>query len=262
MTAVVAVGSVHGAPGVSTICAATAAAAGPPGVTLVDVDPAGGCLGVMTGLGYERGLVSLAASTRGRLSIGDVEEHFQAWGPASHLLASPPAGAQVRRALSALDGRLVAALASSARPVVVDVGRIDERSLARPFVEVAGEVWIVSSASATSALALPGAVEALRRVGTTVSLVVVATGPYSAEEVAEYAGAELVQVVAEDRRAAALVAGRPGRERALRRSPLWRAARALADRLLPPGPEDAEAHVREVDDGEGERPRENDEVAS
>ena len=262
MTTVVAVGSVHGAPGVSTICAAIAAAARPPGVTLVDVDPAGGCLGVMTGVGYERGLVSLAASTRGPLSIGVVEEHLQPCSAASRLLASPPAGDQVRRALSALDGRLVAALGSSERPVVADVGRIDERSLARPFLEVAGEVWIVSSATATSALALPGAVEALRRAGTSVSLVVVATGPYSAEEVAEYAGAELVQVVAEDRRAAALVAGRPGRERTLRRSPLWRAARALADRLLPPGGEDAEAQLGGLDDGEGERPRENDEVAS
>jgi MinD-like ATPase involved in chromosome partitioning or flagellar assembly len=240
VTTIVAVGSVRGAPGASTICAAVAAAARPPGVTVVDVDPAGGCLGVMTGLGYERGLVSLAASTRGPLSIDDVDDHLQPWGAASHVLPAPPAGAQVRRALSALDDRLVGALASSPRPVVVDVGRIDERSLARPYVEAAGEVWIVSSATATSALALPGAVEALRRVGATVSLVVVETGPYSAEEVAEYAGVGVVQVVAEDRRAAALVAGRPGRERALRRSPLWRAARALADRLLADGPPAAE----------------------
>lgn len=233
MSTVVAVGSVRGAPGVTTLCAAICAASNPPGVCAVDADPAGGSLGWLTGTGHATGLLTLAASAQHGPDGDSLERHLQPWGLHGRVLCAPPHGDQVKRALSTAGELLVTALRSSVRPALIDVGRVDRASAAWGLAAAADELWVVCPTTASVALALPACLGAARREGIEPWLVVVDRGPYTPEEVADYAGAPLLHVVPEDRRAAEALAGRPSAERALRRSRLWRAASALAERLTP-----------------------------
>jgi hypothetical protein len=60
---------------------------------------------------------------------------------------------------------------------------------------------------------------------------VIGSEPYLPAEVAGLLGCDLAGVIADDRDAADMLAGRPGSPRALRRSRLWRSCAGLAASL-------------------------------
>lgn len=210
---VIALGSVAGSPGVSTLAVGLAGAwAGERRRVVVEADPAGGRLGAQLGIGVEPGLMALALAARsGRLSADEllvggaaqVGEWFavpapgsaeQTWSALSH------AGAALAQMMQAADGHVW----------IVDTGRLSTRSVALPFARVADQTVLVTAGRFDALQAVPDRVEALRRAGCRVSVVVVEPTEWSPTELAEFVGADVLAVMRRVR------AGRDADVRAMR----------------------------------------------
>jgi hypothetical protein len=229
----VAFGSAKGSPGLTTVLSALAAQwpGGRP-LLVVEADPAGGDLATRLGLGGDIGLMTLAAEGRRELTPELVWQHAQPLpgSSGSHVLAGPASAEQASAALSALSGRLARRLAELDHvDVVADCGRLDPGSPAMALVRAADLVVLVARPSASQLHHLAGRVQAL---GTAVpvGLLLVGDRPYGVVEAARAVGAEPLGTVADDARAADLLAGGRG-GRALRASGLLRTARTVAEAL-------------------------------
>src|SRR6266702_3118057 len=188
-------------------------------VLLAECDPAGGSLGVRFGLRPVPGLLTLASVGRRSLDPQELWSHVQPLpgGGLEALLA--PVRAEQLLALGRLWADLPAAIARLDADVIADCGRI-----------------------------LPGSpVETLVAQGVRPVVLPVGERPYSAAEIASLLEgdnpAEVVGVLADDPRAARMLAGEPGRPRYFDRSLLVRSAREvalrLAELLAPPRPAEA-----------------------
>jgi Mrp family chromosome partitioning ATPase len=208
-------------------------AAWPPGgrrVLLVEADPAGATLAAAAGWAAEPGLVSLAAAARHGGDPALVFEHCQAL-PGGTLAVSGPASAEQSRSALAVLGPLLGRLGDLDAEVVVDCGRLDPGSPARPVAERAERVLVAVRprladlhATATWLAAHP---PGERRV----SLVAVGDGPYPDAEIADALGVEVAGRLPWDPDAADALAALPVSARALRAAPLVRSLRSLAERL-------------------------------
>lgn len=209
-------------------------------VLLVEADPAGGTLAAAAGWPPEPGLVSLAAATRrarGHLDdLALVFEHCHALPGGTPVLAAPASGEQARHALSMLEG-VLAELADLDADVLVDCGRLEPTTqgtgtaffaaaelallVARPRLADLHALgsWLASRAAATFGLS--------GRLG----LVLVGDGPYPDVEVADALGVEVLAHLPYDPEAATALVDVPSSDRSLRRSPLVRATRTLAEHL-------------------------------
>jgi hypothetical protein len=144
--------SVKGSPGVTTM--AVALAAQWPEATsrnrlVAEVDPAGGDLAMRFGLPSTPGLVSLAAAARRRRDPAVVWEHTQALTGAARVLLAPPGGAHARAALHTLataqGGSLLQAAARDTGSVVLaDCGRIDPGSLVEAIARRADALVVLT----------------------------------------------------------------------------------------------------------------------
>ncbi|MDD9370739.1 MAG: hypothetical protein PV358_11550 [Acidimicrobiales bacterium] len=236
--AYIAFASAKGSPGVTTTVTALAAAwPAERSLLVVEADPSGGDLVVRLDLATEPGLVSLAAAGRRELGADRLLEHTQAFaapgGAADaerRVLVAPVSAEQATASLTALRGGLGRVLDDVGLDVLVDCGRLDPSSpafdlavngallvmVARPVV---AEVHHLSSRLAS---AKPRAV----------SVLMVGDKPYSVSEVSETVGASPLGTLPVDVRAAAVLSeGHPQATRLLRRAPLLRDARALAEGL-------------------------------
>lgn len=241
----VTIGSVKG-DGVTSLAVALAARWPAPGAVVVEADPTGGDLAFRFGHHREPGLSELAADTRGgqgrelaaytqRLPLG-VDVVF---GPADQQVArddrqprwdEPGQSVQVVRMAAATCVRSLRA-AAAGRLVVVDVGRLGWDSPALPLAAAADVLLLVTRAGVDGIdavqvrrdriLALPGMRAKVR-------LVLAGRPPCPAEEIARVVGLPVAAVLPEDRRGAAVLAGRAQPRWAWTRLELLRAARALA----------------------------------
>jgi len=227
---VIAFGSVKGAPGVTTTILALAAVWPDAGQLLIaELDPDGGVLAARLGLGFEPGLVTLAAGLRH--GGNDLLQHAQPLGPAVRAVVAPAASEQVHASILTAGERLASALGGWASDVLVDCGRLASTS---PVLDIA------RSAALTLLLARPrlddvalvrARMAALRRAGVGTRMVLVGDGPYDHDEVAAAVGDRVLAVLPSDvRTAAALNGRRPGRPG--RRSPLLRSAGQLAAAIV------------------------------
>jgi Mrp family chromosome partitioning ATPase len=199
-------------------------------VLLVEADPAGGTLAAAAGWAAEPGLVSLAAAARHGGDPALVFEHCQAL-PGGTLAVSGPASAEQSRSSLAVLGPLLGRLGDLDAEVVVDCGRLDPGSPARPVAERAERVLVAVRprladlhATATWLAAHP---PGERRV----SLVAVGDGPYPDAEIADALGVEVAGRLPWDPDAADALALLPVSARALRAAPLVRSLRTLVERL-------------------------------
>jgi hypothetical protein len=220
-------GSLHGAPGVSTT-ALLLAGCFTRGL-LVEADSDGGVLAVRHGLSREPGLTTMAGA---RTATGWFT-HAQSMGGVPVLVGpeSPErmvglwahAGERLVTALTVVDG-------DGAADAVIDVGRF--RSGWPPAaLSAAASKWLVvvrpeAEELVTLAQRLPGWVD----VGLPVAVVLAGTGPYSSADVVSALGVEVAATLPVDRRAASIITG-GGSRRVLVRSALGRAVRSLADTL-------------------------------
>jgi len=227
-------GSVRGAPGVSTtwLLAALAAAAAGRDVVAAEADPSGNDAAVaLAGVGENPGLTTLAASgRRGLPDAGVVGDHARPLGDGALLLPAPVSGEETAASLAAAALPLGDLAARDPRLWLFDVGRLWAGSPALPLAQRSALTVLVCRPQPTEALALPARVAALRRAGCEhLALVCVGRGPYTAPEVAEFAGVALVGELPFERDTTGVVQGAlSGRSR---RSLLWRAAVELAAAL-------------------------------
>jgi hypothetical protein len=251
--AVICLGSVRGAPGVTTL-AVVLAVVWPRPVALVEADADGGVLALRYGLSRHPGLTDLAASLRESPSPEVLLRAAQTL-PGSDLpvVVAPESGRIATHVLADVGSSLSAWLAAvDGVDLVVDCGRLGPRSAAAPLLADGSEVLVVSRPRADELYAAAHGVAELP--GTHApGLVLVGDRPYGPTDVAGEFGVRVAGVVADDPGAAAVLVTGRGSIRPLRFSVLVRSVRSLVDDLtdrlgIPPtgeGPEASGQRLRE-----------------
>lgn len=237
----VTIGSLHGAPGATTLAVGMCAAWNPDrGATLlVEADPDGGVLAARhESLRADRTVADLVVASRRSLTPDAIEAVSRTlWGGFAVVVA-PPSAEQVHAAIATGGERLAGGLAGLAGTVtVVDVGRITAREVTVPLLRRSDLVVLVARPRFEDVALLTSRVRELRAVGVTPMLVCVGTDPYPPAEVATAADLELLGVVPDEPTQARFLSGGTGSDRRLRRSLLWRSlgelAVGVADQVTP-----------------------------
>jgi hypothetical protein len=234
-----ALASVKGAPGVSVAAYALARVAESEGhnVVLVEADPAGGDLAARLGVGLDSSLLSLAAEARRGISAEMVGSHLQPLTDRLAVLSAPASGAQAAAALEVLATPLPPALAQIDAETVVDVGRLYPGSPALALVNATDRAVVVLRPTLAQVATFRAGLEDLAGLNAELGVVLVedtTSGPdsLSPDEMAEVISpwAKALGQLAWDPLGTRLLHG-TGQGGRLRRSALWRSARALADGL-------------------------------
>jgi MinD-like ATPase involved in chromosome partitioning or flagellar assembly len=228
--ALIALGSVHASPGVTTTALALAAVWQRSGRQpfLLEADPDGGVIAARFGLGHHPSLSELGAAARSGLATEDVWQHAQHLPGGLAAVVAHPSAEQSGAALRTGGPRLGERFANLAGyDVLADVGRLRAGTPAAGLIERAAVVIVVLRPHLDEIDVLSARLSSLDQRGN-VGLVFVGARPYRPAEVAVALGVELLGVVAHDARSAATLAGAGGSARALRRLPLLRSARTLA----------------------------------
>jgi hypothetical protein len=242
---VIAVCSVKGSPGVTTLSVALAArwpALGSP--IVVECDPSGGSIAARFGLTAAPGLVSLTAAARRDRDLLSLWQHTQSLPGELPVVVAPPGADYARTALAALlDARrssvsmLHSAVTQRSDSVVIaDCGRLDALSPAMSIAREADRVVLLTRARADELSHLAAGLSMVDLWAMRPALVLVGPG-YSANEVSRELGIPVLAHIPHDVPGARALCGLPGRGRGPARSSLGQAAHVLARALLtPPGP--------------------------
>lgn len=197
---IVVVGSIAGSPG-ATRCVLGLAAAWPQTTrprVVVEADPDGGRLGAELGVGVEPGLMALALAAR---TAGLTADELVSRGAAAvadwHVIPAPASAEQTHSALVHAASTLAGVMAGDPEgPLwLIDSGRLSTRSPAMPFATAADHVVLVSRGTFPFLQLLPHRVEALRAAGCRVTVVAVEPTSWDSEEIADFAGADVVTVL-------------------------------------------------------------------
>jgi hypothetical protein len=240
---IIAVGSLKGSPGVTTLTLALAdrwpAGDGEP--LVVEADPAGGDLGARFGLlAGSRGLVTLAAAGRRGGAARPVEEHVLELPGGLQVVPAPAGAEQASAVLGELDGGgwslLWSAARGQGRPVLVDCGRLDARSPARPVLEAAEALLLVVRARDDELSHLAARMPVIHSWALPAWYVVVVAQPdqsadYRVGEISRVLGSRVLGPVPYDGGAAGVLAGRRHTRGGIGRSKLGRTAAGLAGYL-------------------------------
>ena len=232
----VCVASSRGAPGATTLAALLAWAW--PDETpryLLEAAPAGGVLAARwheaAGLTWEPGILELSAN-RQRLSEEVLAAHSQPLTDLVSVAPARPVGPQVEAALANLGARGAEALSGPDCGIVIaDLGRLVTATSTLPLARAATATCLVFRPQLEQVQAVLNTVSHLQSEGVEVVLVSVGGRPHSPVDVAERAGVNFVAQIPDDPRSARSFAQQGFAWRGLKRSPLGRAARAVAVQL-------------------------------
>ncbi len=229
----IALGSVKGAPGVTTTVLAMAAVwPQHRRLLVVEIDPDGGVLAARRGLGFEPGLVGLAAAIRRRGT--DVAAHTQALGDNVRVIVAPATADQVRASLAAAGERLWPTLRGTGeRDVLVDCGRLSAPSSAVDVAQDIDHTLLLARPRLEDAALVRDRVVALRRDGVSPRILLIDDGPYLTGEMAAAIDAPVVGRLPIDHRTADALNGITTYNR-IARSRLLRTVRALVTQLADP----------------------------
>lgn len=229
MTAL-ALGSIKGAPGVTTTILAMAAVWPTDRTLLVaELDPDGGVLAARRGLGFEPGLVTaVAALLRG---AGTVHDHTQALSDSVRVLVAPSTAEQVRASVEAAGDALWPALTGDGVDVLVDCGRLRASSPAVAVARDADALLLLLRPRLEDVALARDRLPSLRGSHVAPQLVLVDDGPYRTDEVVDSVGAPVLARLPMDLRTADALNGVTAQQR-LARSRLLRSVRAMVDGLL------------------------------
>lgn len=221
----VVLGSARGAPGVTTTTLALAGWLCH--ALVVEADLAGGVVALRYGLGREPGLLSLAAERH--LDADGLLAHAQRLPGDVAVLVGPEHPGRSALLWRRAGQRILASLNAHHGPVLIDAGRLGHDDRDNSLLGAASLVLVVLRPRGEEVVAAAQRIESLA--GTVpLALVVVGDGAYTSREVGGQLGCEVLGELPEDRRSAmSLEAG--GSLGALRRSPLARAARGLAESI-------------------------------
>jgi hypothetical protein len=219
-------------------CTTTAlgiAAAWPQGepCMVAEFDAAGGCLAAWLDVPRSPGLAEVAASSTPG-SWPTIQSMVQRAASGVDVLVAPTRAVEASAVVQAATTSVLPVLSALDSPVVIaDGGRL--RGGLSALATQAGVVVVAhrqhAGSAAAAALGLERVAElisqlAVRSIPTVVALI--GERPYTAEEVAEFVGANSIVALADDPWAAAILAGRAGSAIRLRRSPLLRTLGELA----------------------------------
>lgn len=248
---VIALVSCSGAPGVTTVALATAAAltnTDAPEPVMVEVATSGGVLGDQYDMATEPGLATLT------LALSEEETpllaHAQALPGGVSAVVAPPSGSRVSKLLAAKVGPLARQLKRAPETVIVDGGRISTASPVLPILSQASLVGVVLRPSRQDFhLAALTVAEINEQLETPLPAgwVLVGANPWSTDEVLAQYGMPILATIAEDPLGAEAAAGL---RRFRRRAPLVRSANAFAQDLAKHlRVSDAEAPLRYLEPG-------------
>ena len=186
---VIAIGSVHGSPGVTSLVvdlARVAAAREAGRALIVEADPDGGRLAARLDLAVRPGLTELAGAARVGIAADDLWRYAQLHDDIAVVVAHP-ASEQVHAALRAAASHIGEALCRLGATVVIDVGRLRPGSPALALAALADHTVIVSDNDVEAIVSLTHRTKLLQGIGR--SLVVLADAkPYAAADVERAAG--------------------------------------------------------------------------
>ncbi len=223
----VGVGSVRGAPGVTTVSLLLASALAEPAVC-IEADLAGGVLATRYGLGREPGLTTLAASRS--FEPDEWRDHAQDAGGVP-VLVGPDAPESARALWRRATKPIARTLDASNATGVADLGRLGETvPLHADLALLVVLVRPVAEHLVTLAQQLP----LLRSFETPVAVALVGDGTYRTADIAEPLEVTVLGDLPHDHRAAEALAG-TGRSTNITRSRLYRSSAAIAaavDRVL------------------------------
>ena len=222
--------SFSGAPGVTTLALASAAALTTADVVepvLVEMATSGGVVAGWYDLPAEPGLSSLA------LAIGndspELLAHAQELPGGLPAVVAPPSGSQVTKLLAARATALAAYLRNGDATVVADCGRIAVDTPLRPVLESSTLVGVVTRPTREDFRLAATALAELNTVSASplpVGWVLVGHSPWSVDEIVAQYGLPVLATIADDRNGADAVAGR---RRLRRHAPLSRSVHSFAD---------------------------------
>ena len=195
---IIAVGSIHGGPGATTLAVDLARLCGAE-TLLIEADPDGGCLAARLDLAVKPGITELAGAARVSITSDDLWSYAQPTAFGVAVIVAHPAAEQVQAALRAAVNHVGSALGSLVGDVIVDVGRFRPGSPALGLAALADRTVIVSANSVEAVVALHHRAHLLR--GLSDPLVVLADSkPYTAADVARSTGQLVWGVVGRDTR--------------------------------------------------------------
>ncbi|GAA1748691.1 hypothetical protein [Streptomonospora arabica] len=227
--------SLGGAPGVTTLALAVAAAWPKPVPTvMVEADAAGGDIAAWRRLPVSPGLVELAAAARTDAPFADgaaapvVLGCSQVLAGGQRVCVAPLLTDSAAGAVRLLAGH-PAVLRADGVVTVVDAGRVAPRTPAASLVASADTALLVVGDDLAQLKRAQGSLPALREAVAHLGLVITGTAT-AAGQVHEALGVPVLQRVPADARSAAFLRGHAQPPRPYRR-PLMRSARHLAERL-------------------------------
>ena len=230
-----AVVSVAGAPGVTTlVCAAAAASGEGRPLLVVEAPTSGGVIAARWRLDVRDTVATtarLAMDVAGSVDLWAAAHH--PWLAASRVIPAHPSAVVSRQAQA---GRWLAdRLASVRRPVLVDAGRVDGSAEQFDLLTVVDSVWVLVDPIAEQVIAARAVAEWLNRTGPVQLLVREPGGEPARDSAGAVTSAlawPLLATVPYDRHAARALCGLSPPRRNLSRAPLLRTGRALADQLI------------------------------
>ena len=234
---VVALASAKGSPGVTTAAVALTAAAHSPeasraGAVLVELDPSGGDLEVLTGAHCgEPSLLVAAADLRRRVGGEVLAGHAIEVVAGVRALVAPTPAPVAGRAVESVGGRLAAELAEATGWVLVDAGRWDRAQPTVDRVQDADTVGVVCRSTAPSIAHAREVVPSLRGRCPRVVVLLVGDAPYGRAEVAAAFDVPVLGPLAWDMRSVSALWARGATPRWLTRTALGRSARAVLGEL-------------------------------
>ncbi len=225
-----------GAPGATTTALAVAAAlvARDERATLVELDGSGGTLALAAQLGFDPGLLSLAAAGRRGVDPSLIEQHLQRLQNGIDVLLAPPSPTRTSALISALAPSLAESLNELESATVVDCGRWEFEEHLHPLIRRSTCVLLVLHPTVVGVEHARLRLDDLRDLNGDVDLVCVGERPYPATEVADALDfdADHVLTIADDPRTTDLLRTGTPLDRWMRRSSLLRSADRLLDSVL------------------------------
>jgi hypothetical protein len=228
---IITLGSIRGAPGV-TSWAVLLAAAWPPTVdverVVLEADPAGGVLGARFQIGVDPGLPQfLAGLRRSDEPTPNIDRFARMVSDHIWIIPAPETGERTRAVLGSITDDIARRLADDQRIWFVDTGRLDDTNPSIALLNEASLAVLVVGSRTEDLVQVPSCVERLQKRCARTALIVSGQTPFTEAELVEFSAADVVWIVG-DRNdlaagAALALAGRRGR-----RTWAWRQALDVA----------------------------------
>lgn len=183
---VIAIGSIHGAPGATTLALDLARLRAPDSL-VIEADPDGGSLAARLDLAMRPGLIELAGAARTGIAADDLWRFAQPAPGGIAVIVAHPAAEQVQAALRAAVHHVGMALQTLGGHVLIDVGRLRPGSPALGFAALADTTIVVAANSVESVVGIHHRRQLLSDLGD-VRLVLDHDSPYSADEIERTTG--------------------------------------------------------------------------